>query len=137
MNRELRALVVDDDKAIRTLVKLVLQRAGFEVVTAENGFEAIERLADRDFDVVTLDLMMPGLDGFGVIDHLADFEPERLNRVIVLTAFHQVALDSRVYAVLPKPFDVDALLEVVLRRVGGDVELPLESATYEGLGTWN
>jgi CheY-like chemotaxis protein len=66
-----RVLVVDDDKAIRTLVTTVLTRNGDSVETAQNGEEAIGAIAGKKFGAIVLDLMMPKLDGFEVIEHLA------------------------------------------------------------------
>lgn len=122
MTRRSRALVVDDDRGIATLVKLVLERIGFEVTVASDGLEAIERLSETDFDLVTLDLMMPRLDGQGVIDHLADFDPQVLRRIIVLTAAYGARVDGRVLATLPKPFGIDELVEVIARQIDSEGE---------------
>lgn len=59
-------LVVDDEPMARTLLRLMLVRAGFDVVEAENGYEALDKLNEDTPDVMILDVMMPGIDGFHV-----------------------------------------------------------------------
>ncbi|HSM55011.1 MAG TPA: response regulator [Candidatus Sulfomarinibacteraceae bacterium] len=61
-------LVVDDEPMARTLLRLMLVRAGFEVVEAEDGFDALEKLKESSPDVMILDVMMPGIDGFSVCE---------------------------------------------------------------------
>jgi DNA-binding response OmpR family regulator len=59
-------LIVEDDPRVRRIVQMTLQREGLEVVEADSGEAGLEHLAERDFDVVLLDLMLPGKDGFEV-----------------------------------------------------------------------
>jgi DNA-binding response OmpR family regulator len=61
-----RALLVEDDEALSEIVALVLGGAGMDVVTAANGLDALQRFGDADFDLVVLDIMLPGLDGLEV-----------------------------------------------------------------------
>lgn len=61
-------LVVDDEPMARTLLRLMLVRAGFDVVEAEDGFDALDKLKDGLPDVMILDVMMPGIDGFVVCE---------------------------------------------------------------------
>ena len=113
MSGERRALVVDDDAAIRVLVSRVLQRQGFEVDCARDGCEAIEQLLQYDYDLIALDLMMPRIDGFGVVRYLTDHMPEKLASVIVMTAFGQRALHAvcpPVTRFVEKPFDIALLI---------------------------
>jgi CheY-like chemotaxis protein len=111
-----RALVIDDDAAIRLLVSRVLEREGFAVEVARDGAEGIERLSECDYAVVVLDLLMPRLDGFAVVKYLAHYYPEKLPSVIVTTAFGGAALEKicpPVQHFLEKPFDVAALVSEV------------------------
>ena len=113
MSAERRALVVDDDVGIRILVTRVLQRHGFTVDTARDGAEAIEQILQHDYRVITLDLMMPRIDGFGVVKYLTDHMPEKLQSVIVMTAFGKHALHQvcpPVTRFVEKPFDIELLL---------------------------
>jgi CheY-like chemotaxis protein len=110
---ERRALVVDDDAGIRVLVTRILVRHGFTVDTARDGAEAIEKVLEHPYNVITLDLMMPRIDGFAVVKYLAEHQPEMLGHVIVMTAFGQNALEKvcpPVVRFVEKPFDINALL---------------------------
>lgn len=61
-------LIVDDEPMARTLLRLMLVRAGFDVIEAEDGFDALERIDERIPDIMILDVMMPGMDGFTVCE---------------------------------------------------------------------
>lgn len=106
-------LVVEDDFAIRRLVRSVLERAGYRVDVAGDGLEAVLKLGVVDFDVIVLDLMMPNLDGFSLIETLAANDPGRLGRVIVTSAASPTVIRERLrgkpFDVLPKPFDIGDL----------------------------
>jgi CheY-like chemotaxis protein len=109
---ERRALVVDDDPGIRVLVTRILTRNGFVVESARDGAEAIEKVLQHDYKVITLDLMMPRIDGFAVVKYLTENRPELLANLIVVTAFGSKALEKIPPAVrfIEKPFDLNALL---------------------------
>jgi len=111
-----RVLVVDDEDAIRALVSRLLRREGLEIVQAADGREAIDKLDAERFDAVVLDLMMPRVDGFGVIEHLIDTDPRMIEKVVVTTAYPKAAAKERLHhlcCILSKPFDVDELVTVV------------------------
>jgi two-component system, chemotaxis family, chemotaxis protein CheY len=114
-NEQVRVLVVDDDEAIRTMVAKILQRERFSVDTARDGQEAIEMLGENEYDAILLDLMMPRVDGFGVIEHLRSNNPAVLKRVVVMTAFTAAAREriEPTCQLVSKPFDVSQLVEVV------------------------
>jgi DNA-binding response OmpR family regulator len=118
-----KVLVVDDDDAIRSMVERVLRREHFDVESARDGFEAIEKLARNDYGTVLLDLMMPRVDGLGVLRFLETKEEAPLPRVIVMTANLQTASETAnaqpVYRILPKPFDIHELVTHV-RECHGD-----------------
>jgi CheY-like chemotaxis protein len=108
-------LIVDDDDAIRTMVERVLRRESFEVESARDGHEAIEKLTRNDYGTILLDLMMPRVDGHGVLRFL-ETQPTAA-RVIVMTANLQGgsdAVDAKpVFRVLSKPFDIRQLISHV------------------------
>jgi CheY-like chemotaxis protein len=115
-----RALVVDDDAGIRILVARVLSRE-FQVDSARDGAEAIERILLHDYSVIVLDLMMPRIDGFAVIRYLLDHRPEMLSRVIVMTAFGAGAFGQvcpPVERFIEKPFDIKALVTAAAQCAG-------------------
>ena len=112
-----KILVVDDDDAIRSMVERVLRRESFEVEIARDGFEAIQKLSRNDYATVLLDLMMPRVDGHGVLRFLENEHPGDKPRVIVMTANMQGASDAAkakpVFRVIPKPFDIRQLISNV------------------------
>lgn len=108
-----RALVADDDAGIRILVTRILTRQGYEVDTARDGAEAIEKILQHDYSVIALDLMMPRIDGQGVIRYLEEHRPEALPNIIVMTAFGAGAkceVCPPVGRFLEKPFDISTFL---------------------------
>jgi two-component system cell cycle response regulator len=108
-----RALVVDDEVAIRVLVSRILTRQGFTVDAVRDGAEALEMILQHEYDVIALDLMMPRIDGFGVVKYLIEHRPELLDKVIVMSAFGAQAFGKvcpPVARFIEKPFDVDRLL---------------------------
>ena len=110
-------LVVDDDDAIRTMVERVLRREQFHVESARDGFEAIEKLSRNDYGTILLDLMMPRVDGVGVLRFLEQHRPETSRAVIVMTAnlasFAEDVQSKPVFRVLSKPFDIRQLVNEV------------------------
>ena len=107
-------LIVEDDLAIRRLVKMVLTREGYQVEVASDGIEAVLKLGLADYDVIILDLMMPNLDGFSFIETMAEHDPERLRRIIVTSAASPGVIKERMrgtpFLVVPKPFDINELI---------------------------
>jgi len=69
-----RILVVDDEQTVRDFLQRVLETAGYTVITALDGLEALEKMSQFDINLVLLDIMMPGLDGFEVLDHMRQHE---------------------------------------------------------------
>lgn len=115
--REYAVLVVEDDAAIRRLVKMVLRRERFHVEEAADGLEAVLKLGLCEYDVIILDLMMPLVDGFTFLETFAEHDPERLRKVIVSSAASPAVIRERMrgqpFGVLPKPFDITMLLDRV------------------------
>ena len=71
-----RILVIDDDTAIRTVIKTVLERESFDVVVAEDGRSGIAALEGSRFDLILIDIFMPGMDGLESIRHLNKRAPD-------------------------------------------------------------
>jgi DNA-binding response OmpR family regulator len=115
-----RVLVVDDDDVIRQLICLNLELEGFEVFQATDGLDALAKVREVDPAVVTLDIMMPKLDGWDAAARLRS-DPETAHvRVVLLSARAQEADLKRgsrlgVDFYLTKPFDPDELVAVVRR----------------------
>jgi CheY-like chemotaxis protein len=113
---EKRILVVDDDDAIRALLFTVLRRRGFRVDTARNGVEALERCAQCRYSLVLLDLMMPRLTGYQVLERIDSWPPEKRPNIIVLTAGNEPRNLSAdlVAGTVRKPFDIELLFDMVV-----------------------
>lgn len=115
-----KILAVDDERHIVRLVEVNLQRAGYEVVTAFDGKEALEKVKSENPDLVVLDVMMPFMDGFEVLRNLKANPETAEIPVIMLTAKAQDAdvfrgWQSGVDCYLTKPFNPMELLTFVKR----------------------
>jgi CheY-like chemotaxis protein len=114
-----RVLVVDDEPAIRALLRKIIQRRGYDVDDAADGAVAIELLDKKDYEVVLIDLMMPNVNGFQLVEYLASRGEDRHRpAAIVITAAAESTplrqLDPRiVHSVIRKPFDIDVVAELV------------------------
>jgi len=115
-------LLVDDNEGTCTLVRALLQRE-FSVDIASDGAIALEKLQISQYATILLDLRMPVLDGFGVLEHLRENWPEKLARVLVLTAALTRGELSRarqfaICGIIEKPFEVEDLLSAVRQCAG-------------------
>jgi len=111
-------LVVDDDEINRMVVRVLMERRNHRVVEAASGPEALELVKDETFDVVLMDLSMPGMDGLETTRRIRSDDAGRQVPVVALTAHtshedQQMCLEAGMNTVLRKPFDsqqVDRLL---------------------------
>jgi CheY-like chemotaxis protein len=122
-----RVLVVDDNDNIRRLITVNLELEGFEVITARDGLEALDKVRDSRPDVVTIDWKMPRLDGLATVERLrADPATKALKIAMVTASAQEVDRASGeragVDAYLTKPFDPEALIATV-RRLAGHPDL--------------
>jgi len=114
-------LIVDDDANIRGLLEEFLRKQGFSASAVGGGEDAVELLSQKEFDVALLDLMMPGMDGYDVMDYINARDLE--THVIVITghASTQSAVNSLrkgVYDFLDKPFDLEVLSAAIQGAIG-------------------
>ncbi|TFH86725.1 response regulator [Billgrantia azerbaijanica] len=120
-----KVLVVDDEPNIVLSLEFLMQQAGFEVVTAEDGEAALARVADSAPDLILLDISLPGISGFDVLEQLRiDSHHQRLP-IIMLTAHGReverekgLALGADDY--VTKPFSTQALVEKVKALLAED-----------------
>ncbi|MCC9074710.1 response regulator transcription factor [Litorilinea aerophila] len=147
-----RVLVVDDEKMVRSLLSISLQRLGYQVVMAANGREALELFEQHDFDLVLLDVIMPDLDGFAVCKQLRKISAVP---ILMLTALNRpddivrgLELGADNYVTKPFTFkEVEARIRAILRRTSnkldeqafqvielGDVRLNSEQRTVSVAG---
>ncbi len=115
-----KILVVDDELNMRLVLKAMLKKEGYEVVTAADGLEALKILREEKIAAVATDLKMPGLDGMGLLDRIMQDDPSL--PVIILTAHGTVAnavdaLKKGAFDYLTKPFEQDDLKTVILKAV--------------------
>jgi DNA-binding response OmpR family regulator len=108
-----RILIAEDEDAIRRLIRSLLQRQGFEVSEARNGVEAIDLIRSESFDLALVDLMMPIVSGYRVLELLRSEHPDV--KTIVVTAAGDVGrgMLSPGTIVLGKPFDPTELVNTV------------------------
>ncbi|WUT06133.1 response regulator [Streptomyces sp. NBC_00704] len=128
-----RVLVVDDNKVIRQLIRVNLELEGIEVVTASDGAECLDVVHQVRPDLVTLDVVMPRLDGLGTAARLRADPRTRDLPLVIISACTQYevesGLDVGVDAFLPKPFDPAELVSVVRTLVERERERGREAET--------
>lgn len=135
----IKILIVDDEKPICDLIEMNLSAAGYSCVAVQDGLAAIDAVEKNTFDLVLLDIMLPGADGYDVMEYIRPFKVP----VIFISAKHEVkdrvkGLKLGADDYLIKPFDVaelSARVEAVLRRYNktdkvialGDVAIDVEA----------
>ena len=135
MNRKIRVLVVDDDDLLRRLVTGQLVRSGFEAAAAASGQEALDVLRRTDYDVVLLDIQMPGLSGLDALRRIR--ETEDAPEVIMLTADTSLqsgieAMRLGAYDYLTKPSPLDET-EAVIRKADEKRRLVRQNASLRAV----
>jgi two-component system, chemotaxis family, chemotaxis protein CheY len=116
-----QVLVVEDDEQIRGLVADVFERAGHDVLVAENGAQALERVREACPQLILLDLMMPVLDGWQFLEVAAREGLCASTPIIVMSAFletptvPQVQMPPAVREMLAKPFEISDLVSIAER----------------------
>ncbi len=114
--------MVDDEPDVLLLTRLNLESAGFDVLEARSGEEAVSILAEREPDALLLDIRMPGIGGWGVLEWLQERDLMRRLPVVVVSAHatgHAAARARELgcAAYIKKPFALDELTETVRRAV--------------------
>jgi DNA-binding response OmpR family regulator len=118
-----RILVVDDNRMNRLTLGHSLEQQGYNVSAAEDGYQALEMLRSQPFDLILLDIVMPGLDGFQVLEQIKEEKTLKVIPVIVISALDEIESAVRCIEMgaedyLPKPFN-----PVLLRaRLGASLE---------------
>ncbi len=121
MSEPIQVLVVDDDDDVREILSLVLEAEGFRVRTAWNGREALNELARLDAGVMLLDLRMPIMSGWEVIEVLR--EEGRLRRIPIAICTSSPRDAPPGFPILPKPVDFDQMMGMI-RDLASDAAAP-------------
>lgn len=121
--KSFRVMVIDDSNTIRRSAEIFLSQSGHEVLLAEDGFEALAKIADHHPDVIFVDIMMPRLDGYQTCALIKKNPRFRTTPVIMLSSKDGLFDRARGRLVgsdeyLTKPFTKDALLQAVHRHCG-------------------
>jgi DNA-binding response OmpR family regulator len=118
-------LIVDDLVTLRQPVRVMLERQGYNVEEASDGYEALQKIAESRPDLVLLDLMMPGMNGAEVLKHIKADARLQDTSIIVLTAVADTwqmrkYIEMGAADYLLKPFTISTLLDRVRRALGED-----------------
>ena len=125
MDNKASILIVDDEMGIRETLLDILEDMGYYTVIAVDGYEAIQKVKENAFDVIFMDVRMPGIDGVDAFRKIKKLHPEIA--VVLMTAY---AVDDRIreaqregaYSVLYKPLDVEMMIALVEDiKVGGHI----------------
>ena len=109
-------LVVDDLRSIRLTLGGILEDKGHEVVTVEDGYQAIEAVRKTHFNVIFMDIKMPGINGVQTFREVKKIDPKAA--VIMMTAYSvedlvKEALEEGAYTIVYKPFDIDKIIAII------------------------
>lgn len=108
-----KILLVDDEPSLLKVLSIKLRVSGYDVLTALNGQEALKLIKSESPDIVLLDVIMPGMDGFEVLQKLRSFSKLP---VIIFSArpeYAKRAISLGANAFLPKPFNIDELMKTI------------------------
>ncbi|HDL78034.1 MAG TPA: sigma-54-dependent Fis family transcriptional regulator, partial [Bacteroidetes bacterium] len=117
---DVKILIVDDEFAARDSLTKWFQLDGYKVDAAEDAYKALELLEKKPFDIVLLDIKMPGMDGLELQERIREIDPDII--VIIITAFASVetairAIKAGAYDYVTKPFDPDDLEHIIENAV--------------------
>ena len=126
-------LVVDDLRSMRLTLGGILEDNGHNVVTVENGYQAIKAARDTHFDVIFMDIKMPGINGVQTFREVKKIDPEAA--VIMMTAYSvedlvKEALEEGAYTIIYKPFDIDRIIALIEKLLQGKVLILVVDAQF-------
>ena len=116
VNKRPRIMVVDDEPYMCTTLEAIFKDEGYEVATASDGYEAISQAKSASFDLIFMDIKLPGINGVEAYREIKSISPDTV--VVVMTGFAledlvKEALEEGAYAVIYKPFAVEQILDIV------------------------
>lgn len=108
-----KILIVEDVADVRAMMKILIELYGYQAITADDGYEAVEKVKNHRPDLILMDLMMPVLDGVMATEIIRDLEETNEIPIIALTAYHDIyqkkAIKAGCNAVITKPLNLDRL----------------------------
>lgn len=125
----MNVLVVDDVDYIRKSISKVLEENNFSCDSCSNGKQAIEMMAEKSYDLIITDIMMPDMDGFEFLDHIRDIkEPNNRIPVLAISGGNRIIdsdlalkmIKEKSDGILQKPFARSDLLNAITRIIGND-----------------
>lgn len=133
-----KVLVIEDEELVGTMVRINLEGAGFEITWLKNGQEALRTVRHDNFDLILLDISLPGMSGLEFLKEIR--RREITTPVMMLTARGEVQTKVEAFAIgaddyLPKPFDVAELIarvQALVRRSQGEREIPSDQIVRLG-----
>jgi CheY-like chemotaxis protein len=134
-----RVLVIDDEQSIGHVIRLLLESQGHEVFVADDGSRGFALAQRQAPDVVILDVMMPVMDGFAVLEALRKDPRTAPVPIVMLSALTAEAIEERCFALgaaayVRKPFEADALLGALRSVLTAAAPLPTPDATTSDTG---
>jgi len=121
MTDKASVLVVDDNVGMVRTTAFILERKGYDVATARNGREALEKIEDRAFDMIFMDIKMPTMNGVETYRKMKEIQPDA--KVIMITAHAmeelvEQAMEVGVDDILYKPLNFDRVLSMIEEKTG-------------------
>jgi DNA-binding NtrC family response regulator len=122
MNDKPTILVVDDNQDLLNTFAMILKRRGFSVQTAGDGFSALSKFKEQDFDVTLMDIVMPEMNGVDASRKMKEINPEA--PIILMTAYSdeellQTARNEGVSQIIHKPIRIDQLIQIITEAANG------------------
>jgi len=134
-------LVVDDELSMREFLKILLEKEGYDVITASDAASAIDLIQKKDFDIVVSDIKMPGMGGLSLLEKIKEINSSI--PVIMITAYASpenavVAMRSGAFDYITKPFKVDEIIKIIKSASTATVsdkkgEISAETDSFEGI----
>lgn len=125
---KIKALVVDDEKIVRDFFRRLLSLLGLDAVDVEDGYKAIEMVKKDKFDIIFLDVRMPGLNGLETYREIHKISPDTLAVMITGYAVEDILEQAKkegVCSAIHKPFDINQIKEVIERVAKEETKTPL------------
>jgi DNA-binding NtrC family response regulator len=126
---QIKVLLVDDEVGFTASMKRLLRNRGFDVKEASDGLTAMSLIGSEHFDVIVLDIKMPGMDGIQVLAEISRFSPD--SRVILLTGHYSSGEEEKnlrrgVFAYLLKPYPILELVDILIAAAQSGNICPLQ-----------